>query len=109
MEESADLQSREVDNAVNVRVRRKDLVKSFFICDIDLVEVWSLSAEKLDTVKGNLGRVVEAVDNYNLIAMFEESKGCERPDIPGASVRLNVSLSRILVCGGAGQSRLAVV
>ena len=50
MEESADLESSEVDNAVNVGVLCKDLVKTFFICDIDLIEVWPLSADELNAV-----------------------------------------------------------
>ena len=86
MEHSADLESSEVDNAVDVGVRCEDLVKSFFICDIDLIEVWPLSADELDAIQRNLGRVVEAVDNYDLIAVFEESESCERPDVAGASV-----------------------
>jgi hypothetical protein len=73
MEESADLESSEVDNAVNAGILCEDLVKTVFICDIDLIEVWPLSADELNAVQRNLGRVVEAIDNYNLIAMFKES------------------------------------
>ena len=47
------LQSSKVDNAVNAGMRHKDLVQCLFICDVDLVEVWSLAAEQLDAVEGD--------------------------------------------------------
>lgn len=50
MQESAYLKSSEVDNTVNVGVCCEDLVKGFFIRDIDLIEVWALSADELDAV-----------------------------------------------------------
>jgi hypothetical protein len=75
-----------VDNTVNVGVLCEDFVETFFVCDIDLIEVWPLSADELNAVQRNLGRVVEAIDNYNLVTMFEESQGRERPNVAGASV-----------------------
>jgi hypothetical protein len=71
------LQSSKVDNAVNVGMRRKDLVQCLFVCDVDLVEVWSLAAEQLDSVKGDFRGIVEAVDDHNFVAMFEKGESGE--------------------------------
>ena len=100
------LQSSKVDNAVNIGMRRKDLVQCLFICDVDLVEVWSLAAEQLDAVEGDFRGIVEAVDNYNFVAMFEEGKSGERADITGSSGPVDVSMSSRTfwrIEGGANQ------
>jgi hypothetical protein len=100
------LQSSKVDNAVNVGMRHKDLVQCLFICDVDLVEVWSLAAEQLDAVEGDFRGIVEAVDNYNFVAMFEEGKSGERADITGSSGPVDVSMSSRTfwrIEGGANQ------
>lgn len=66
-----------MDNAVNVRMRCKDLVQCLFISDVNLVEVWSFAAEQLDAVEGDFRGIVEAVDDHNFVAMFEEGKSGE--------------------------------
>lgn len=48
------LQCCKVDDAVDVRILCKDLLQSSFICEVNLVEFWSLSAEEFDTVQGDL-------------------------------------------------------
>lgn len=70
----------------------KDLVETFLVGDIHLVKVWSLSAEEFDAIEGDSGGVVEAIDNYDFVAMFEERESSERPDIAGTSMDLNVSI-----------------
>ena len=70
----------------------KDLVETFLVGDIHLVKVWSLSAEEFDAVEGDFGGVVEAIDNYDFVAMFEERESSERPDIAGTSVVFNISI-----------------
>ena len=86
------LESSEVDYTVDVWVCGKDLVETFLIGDIHLVKVWSLSAEEFDAIEGDSGGVVEAIDNYDFVAMFEERESSERPDIAGTSMDLNVSI-----------------
>jgi hypothetical protein len=63
-----------VDDTVDIRVCYEHLFQPFFICDIDLVELRSLSAEKLNAVEGDFGGVVEGVDDYYFIAMFEKGQ-----------------------------------
>jgi hypothetical protein len=55
-------------------MRSKDLVQCFLICDVDLVEVGSLAAEELDAVEGDFRGIVQAVDDYDLITILEESE-----------------------------------
>ena len=70
---SNSLERSEVNDTVDVFMCGKHLVQLFFVCDIDLVELGALSAEKLDAVKGDFGRVVERVYDYYFVAMFEKS------------------------------------
>lgn len=44
------LESSKVDDAVNGRVLGKDLVDGLLVCDINLVEGRSTTADQLDTV-----------------------------------------------------------
>jgi hypothetical protein len=68
------LQSSEVDNTINVGMRSEDVVQCHFICDVDLVEVWSLAAEEFDAVEGDLGGIVQIIDYHDFIAMFKEGQ-----------------------------------
>ena len=63
-----------MDDTVDIGMRSKDFVQPFFVCDIDLVEFWPLSAEQLNTVEGNLGGVVEGIDDYDFVAMLEKGQ-----------------------------------
>lgn len=58
-------------------MRCKDLVQCLFICDVNLVEVWSLAAEQLDALEGDFRGIVEAVDNHNFAAMFKKGESGE--------------------------------
>lgn len=71
------LEGCEVNHTVDIWVSGKDPVKASLICDVDLVEIWSLAAEQFDAVEGHLGGVVQTVDDDDLVAMFEEGQGCK--------------------------------
>jgi hypothetical protein len=66
------LESCKVDDAVNVRVCCKDLAQCLLVGDVDLVEDWPFAADQLNAVQGYLRRVVQAVDNDNLVAMLKK-------------------------------------
>ena len=51
-----------MNDAVNVWMFGKDFLESFRVCDVDVVELWSLSAYQLDAVENLGGCIVEAVD-----------------------------------------------
>lgn len=82
------LECREVDYIVNVRMLRKYLVECGFICNIDLIEVWTLARDQLYAVDNLLRRVVAVVDNNDLVVSFEESEDGEGANITGASDRI---------------------
>lgn len=59
-----------MNHTVDIRVSGKDLVKASLIRDVDLVEVRSLAAEEFDAVEGDLGGVVQTVDDDDFVAML---------------------------------------
>lgn len=87
------LQSRKVDDIVDVWVLLEHLVKRSLICDIALVEGRSLAANELDAVDDFWGGVVEVVDNDNFVVGFEEGQGCERANVAGTTKPLSISIA----------------
>ncbi|KAJ6444934.1 LOW QUALITY PROTEIN: putative quinone oxidoreductase [Purpureocillium lavendulum] len=79
------LDSFKVDDAVDGGVLGKDLVEALLVGDVDLVEGGPATAEKLDAVEGDLGRVVEAVDNDDIVAVLEEGEAREGANVAGAT------------------------
>lgn len=62
-----------MDNTVNLGMSGKNFFELRLIADIYLVEIRSLSAEQLNAIEYYLGRVVESIDNNDLVAMLQES------------------------------------
>jgi hypothetical protein len=80
------LQGSKVDNIVDVRVLGKDVFEGLLVGDVGVVEDGSLAADGLDAVEDFLGRVVEVVDNDDLVVGLEQGEGCEAADVSGATV-----------------------
>jgi hypothetical protein len=59
-----------VNNVVNVWVLREHPVKRRFICDITLVKGWSLAADKFNAIDNFRRRVVQIVNNDDLVICF---------------------------------------
>lgn len=74
-----------MDNVVNVWVFLEDLVESGLILDIQLVELWPLAADQLDAVDDLFRRVVEVVNDDNLVASLEEGESRERANVACAT------------------------
>lgn len=92
-----------MDNAVDVWVLGEYLVQALFVGNVDLVENWLLSAEQLNATEGDLRGVVQAVNNNDLVAMFEKRERCEGPNVPSSSMRSDISRSPcIFICFMAG-------
>lgn len=83
-----------MDNAVDIGVRLEDLVEASLVGDINLVEGRALLGDQLDAVQNDLGRVVETVDDDDLVAVLEEGHGGEGADVAGATARTKVSTCR---------------
>jgi hypothetical protein len=71
------LEGGEVNDAVDLGVFGKDFVEGSLVCDVDLVKGGALAADELDAIDGDLGRVVEIIDNDDIVAVLEESEGRE--------------------------------
>lgn len=83
------LERGKVDNAVDIGVRLEDLVEASLVGDINLVEGRALLGDALDTVQNDLGRVVETVDDDDLVAVLEQGHSSERADVAGATADEN--------------------
>lgn len=81
------LEGGKVDDAVNGRVRLEDGVKRRLVRHVGLVEEGPLAAEELDTVEGHDGRVVQAVDDNDVVPVLEEGERREGADVAGSSAR----------------------
>lgn len=90
-----------MDDTVDIGMGSEHLVHSLFICYIDLIEMWSFPAQKLNPIERHLRGIVQAIDDYDLVAMFKEREGRERPNVTGATVRSNISILS-LICAWWG-------
>ena len=79
------LERGEMDHAVNVWVCLEYFVKILLFSDIDLKEIRSLSADKLDAIEGFFGGVVEVVCDYDFVICFEQRKSSEGAYVARAS------------------------
>lgn len=80
-----------MDHAVNGGVLLEDLVEGRFVCNVCFVELGPLARDELDAVEGDLGRVVEVVDNHDIVAVLEERKGGEGANVASATAGMIVS------------------
>ena len=80
-----------MNDAVNVRVRRENLVESGLIGDIHGVELGALARDELDSVDAFFGGVVEVVDDDDFVASLKEGEDGERADIAYTSKRRSAS------------------
>lgn len=79
-----------MDNIVNVGVLLEDLIQSGLIGDINIVESGALATDELDAIDDLLRRIVEIIDNYNLVIGFEERENCKGTNIAGSSVSISM-------------------
>lgn len=92
------LEGGEMDDAVDGRVLLEDGVKGGLIGHVDVVEGGALPAEELHAVEGHDGRVVQVVDDDDIVAVLEEREGREGPDVAGAT-RVSPALARAALNG----------
>lgn len=63
-----------MDNTIDLGVLFEDLVEGGLVRDVYLVELWPFAGDELNAVEGNLGRVVEVIDNHHLVAVLKKGK-----------------------------------
>lgn len=93
------LESGEVDDIVNVWVLGEDLVQRCFVCNITFVKGGSLAADELDAVDDFWRRVVEIVDDDDLVVCLKQGKCCEGANVACATARCLACC--VMVCGEA--------
>jgi hypothetical protein len=75
-----------VDDRVNLGVLVKDIIKGLLVCNIHLIETWSLASDELDAVDNFLVSIVEVVDNDNIVVGLEEGDDGERTNVAAATI-----------------------
>jgi hypothetical protein len=79
------LERGKVDDAVDLGVLDEDLVDALFVRHVDLVEERPAAADGLDAVERNYRRVVERVDDDDIVAVLEQSQRGEGANVAGST------------------------
>jgi hypothetical protein len=66
-----------VDDAVNGGVLVEDLVEGLLVGDVDSIEAGTTATESLDAIERNLGGVVEAIHDDNIVAVLQQGQSGE--------------------------------
>jgi hypothetical protein len=74
-----------VDDAVNFRVLGENLIDGLLVCDVDLVKGRAAAANQLNAIEGDLGGVVEGVNNNDIVTVLKEGEGGERTNVSGTT------------------------
>lgn len=74
-----------MNDAVNLRVLGENLIDGLLVCDVELVKGRAAAANQLNAVEGDLGGVVEGVNNNDIVTVLKESKGGERTNVSGTT------------------------
>lgn len=79
------LESGKVNHAVNLGVLVEDGVEALLVTDVDIVKVRALARQLLDAVDDVLKRVVQVVDNDDVVVGVEQGERREGANIAGSS------------------------
>lgn len=74
-----------MNDRVNVGMRAEDLVKGRLVGDVDGVEFRALAGEELEPVDAFFRRIVQVVDDDDLVASFEQLEDGERANVAAAT------------------------
>lgn len=80
-----------MNHIIDVRMLAEDFRKASLVGDVDLVELRSLSRDELDPVDAFLRRVVQVVDDDDLVVCFEQREDGEGADVSCSTVLGNYS------------------
>lgn len=91
-----------MNDAVDLGMLGENIVESALVRDVELVKGRAASADSLNSVEDVFERVVQAVDNDDVVAIFEESKGGEGANVACATadggVRIRSGVLNICSC-----------
>ena len=84
-----------MNDIVNVWVLFEDLIERSFVGDVGLVEGWSLAADELNAIDDFRRRVVEIVDDDDLVVCLKKRESCEGANVACATrMKLAVAVCR---------------
>ena len=86
-----------MNDAVNIGMFREYIVESLLVPDVKTDEVWSFAADEFYAVNDLLGRIVEIVDNDNLVPSFEEGEGSEGANVASTPEIRSLAVERLYV------------
>ena len=74
-----------MDDTVNIGMLVEDLVKRRLVRDVDLVKCRSNTGQQLDAVYDLVCRILQIIDDYDLVAGILKRKDCERTNVAGTT------------------------
>lgn len=80
-----------MNHIIDIRVLAEDFRKASLVGDVDLVEVRSFSRDELDPVDAFLRRIVQVVDDDDLVVSFQQREDGEGTDVSCSTILGNYS------------------
>ena len=74
-----------MNDTVNLGVLHENFVEGSLVGDVHLVEGGALAAEQLDAIDSDLGRIVETIDNDDIVIIVQQREGSKRPNVAGTT------------------------
>ena len=92
-----------MNDTVDLGVLGEDIVESALVGDVELVKGRAASTDSLNSVEDVFERVVQAVDDDDVVAVLEESKGSERANVASATAvgGVSIGLGVLSICSRA--------
>lgn len=84
-----------MNDIVNVRMLVENLVESCLIGDVQLIEGRPLSADELDAVHDLFRRIVQIINNDDLVIGLEKSESGEGANVARTTAKVSLSCTSI--------------
>ena len=79
-----------MNDAFDVWMSREDVVKSFFISGVEIVEHRSFVAYQPNPIQDFLGGIEEVIDDNYIVANLEERERCEAANVSCPSNKISM-------------------
>ncbi len=80
------LERSEMNDAIDVWMRIEDFVDGSLIPHVDIMKLRAFSADQFNAIERFLGRVVEIVEDYDVVVGLEQGKGSKGTNVAGPTV-----------------------
>ena len=92
-----------MNDTVNLRVLHENFVEGSLVGDVHLVKGGALAGEQLDAIDSDLGRIVQTVDNDDIVIIVQQREGGKRPNVAGTTASHTVNM---MPCVFSSQERV---